>query len=714
MPQDLAGIQAGCGRTDILRGGLGTQTVCDLGGGCYSMQERYRLCLSACNNVLPADIQKTETSAAIFDTACCHFDNTWAGWIVSMAAESAALKKKCDEAKVHTGASSSCLINNDTRPDGVSNCCLKEKDDKATIAQDIGGKQCPWKVYEGSDTCRTDAKFGCCICKSKDDTSDTPTRVRVGTPDEANYNCSRCTTACASAPGLTNGVPDFDVMNVPRGGCGKTAGAEGQAGGAQGNATLNRKARAAEEVNPFCFTSTECAVAAGSVDNFKPGNGCPSKGKEAQGYCRSPEPDQPLQNPIAGVASVRGLRNYIALMFNVSIGFIIVAAAIMFLWGAFKYMVSSISSQISGAQETMIDAVIGLALGLASYVILTNIAPNTLNFKPYDVNMINRISFFNVTFCKSITPADKQKFGNAGTPEDPLNYSQMLSKTGFDKTTAQTMCGNEYFVEGGMADSICNGEACPGGGICVNCGSGVATSCKTRSQHEFKCADCKAGGNVLTAARWQPNNTWYYLFCSVPAAGDVDVEVWEMAKVDIPHDKDKNMSSSGSAQGWVTNVCIKQFTVSPEDIRKHGEECKAKGGKGGMLILNFMEKGVFNATTASESPSDLYSRAGALIMGLGPAIVFSVYNVNSNNVYVFQTKDKCDVNLIDKSLPFNQGFWSGAFTGEAAVLEDGFKKFNKDMPKYYASLINDAWTFDEAAEIVQQGMTKGCGFSYSP
>ena len=628
------------------------------------------------------------------------------------------LKAKCAEAAKHTGASSSCLINNDTRPDSVPDCCLKEKKDDATIAQEVNTKQCPTKLYEGSDACRKDSLFACCICKSKADTSDTPTRVRIGSSDEAGYNCAKCSAACATAPGLTDGVPDFAILPYSAASCGTIAPAPGQTGGAQGNAALNQKARTEEQVNPFCFTSAECATAAGSVENFKPGNGCPSKGKDAQGYCRSPEPDQPLQNPIAGVTSIRGLKNYIALLFNVSIGFIIVAASIMFMWGAFKYMVSTISSQIAGASETMVDAVIGLALGLSSYVILTNIAPNTLNFKSYDINMMNRISFFNVVFCKSIASKDPAKFGNAGTPEAPLDYNFMLSKTGFDKDAAQTMCGNEYFVEGGTTDSICKGEACPGGGICVNCGSGVATSCHTRSQYEFKCADCKAGGNVLTAERWQPNNTWYYLVCSTGNGQTTDVDVWEMAKVEIPH-KDENKTNSGGAQGWVTNVCIKQFTVSPEDVRKHGEDCKAKGGYGGMIILNFMEKGAVNIRSMQEDPMEISKRGLILqystqIGGLPGAFISSIYNANSNNVYVFQTKSQCDQNLIEKTLPFNQGFWSGTFSGEASVVKDGLNKFYKELPKYYVSLIKDSWTFEEAATIVQQGMSKGCGFSYSP
>jgi len=59
------------------------------------------------------------------------------------------------------------------------------------------------------------------------------------------------------------------------------------------------------------------------------------------------------------------------------IGIGIVAAAIMVLFGGFKYLISATGANIQDAKELVKDALIGLALILGCYVILANVNPNT-------------------------------------------------------------------------------------------------------------------------------------------------------------------------------------------------------------------------------------------------------------------------------------------------------------------------------------------------
>lgn len=717
-PTDLVSIKDKCTRLKIATLALPMTIV-----------KRYNVCLSACTALDPSSNPKD------WEDSCCFLTSVVADIAAPLGDEDikakiqelmssvtlkpsvAALEKKCADVRKGTGTGS--CVDRQARPDNLPNCCIKEKQPEATIVVDVNGKACPVTKYEGSPQCEANGTFACCICKNADDGGATPTRVRIGSPTGGDYNCQTCAAACSSAPGLQNGVPDFDLL--PYKAC-VTSGASGGGNSVSATGSGNKKYRAYEAQDMFCFTQAECAEAAGSVENFKPGNGCPNKGKSIRGYCRAPEPDWKLQYPVGGVTNVTGLRNLIGLLFNVGIGLIVVAAAAMFVWGAFKYMVSGISSQISSGKDTMIDAAAGMVLGLGAYAILSNVAPNTLQLKPYDLNMINRSTFYDVVMCKSITPVEQQKFGLAGEPEDPRPFGDMLSKEGFDKTFKQTQCGMEYFIEGSDSQAVCKGESCPSGGICVNCASGMAISCKTRSANEYKCADCKIGGNVLTSERWTPNTSWAYLFCAKPSGNSVEVDAEELAKATIPHDSDENSVASASASGWVTNICMKKFDMSAEEIKMFGKDCTAKGGKSGMVMLLFLDKDltadVSGLQTISEDiksdPWQYMIRSGLVFGPANPLTGF--YDSQADNIYLFQTKSTCEKNLYGKTVPFNQGFFDSVTSFESTVLEDSLKGFHDlpDLRKFYDYLLKDAWTMDEAAAMVENGMAEGCGFSYSP
>lgn len=72
---------------------------------------------------------------------------------------------------------------------------------------------------------------------------------------------------------------------------------------------------------------------------------------------------------------------YVAAIYRYLIGLSVVAAAIMLVYGGFKYIVASSGAKVQDGKEIMTDAVIGLLLVLGAYTILATINPSTLSFQ---------------------------------------------------------------------------------------------------------------------------------------------------------------------------------------------------------------------------------------------------------------------------------------------------------------------------------------------
>ena len=87
------------------------------------------------------------------------------------------------------------------------------------------------------------------------------------------------------------------------------------------------------------------------------------------------------------------------------IGIGIVAAAIMLVWGGFKYLLSSTGAKISDARETIKDALMGMVLVLGAVVILLNVNPDTTKPSVIQVEVTRR----------------------AGTPENAQDASNMVN-----------------------------------------------------------------------------------------------------------------------------------------------------------------------------------------------------------------------------------------------------------------------------------------------
>lgn len=371
--------------------------------------------------------------------------------------------------------------------------CLSEADCAANRGRIDGGKN--------KAGCPEDQPLYCCIMKKNrcNDSSRLPTKIYLCTTDSqctANSGAvfaggpSGCGTAypicCEFKDSPDNKTPMLNLGEPLQGLSGATGGRTSQ---------VSRVARKYQNINAFCFTEVECAKASGA-GAWVQGQGCPSKGNTPQGYCKAPVPEYSLQYPLGGVKTISGLKNFIALIFNYGMSIIIIVAAVLFIYGGFRYLFSAIANDIQTAKTIMMDSAIGLALGLSAYAILANVNFNTINLRSFDVFMINKMSFYDALYCKDVKPAagkTEVKLQDAGTPFAPTELN--ITK-GYPLSLGDTKCGEEYFIEGSDSLSVCSGSGCGGKGICLNCSAGTS-NCRSSSEREHACFDANVGGTIL-------------------------------------------------------------------------------------------------------------------------------------------------------------------------------------------------------------------------
>jgi hypothetical protein len=87
------------------------------------------------------------------------------------------------------------------------------------------------------------------------------------------------------------------------------------------------------------------------------------------------------------------LAQYLAILYKYTIGASIVAAAIMLVYGGFKYILSTTAPSVSGAKETITDAIAGLLLVLAAYLIISTISPTAISLKSFSLLKVDRSDY---------------------------------------------------------------------------------------------------------------------------------------------------------------------------------------------------------------------------------------------------------------------------------------------------------------------------------
>lgn len=500
-----------------------------------------------------------------------------------------------------------------------------------------------------------------------------------------HFTCSQNEDACKADGGASAGS-GF--------GCGsdKPVCCKKQGVAPTGSTVSGRTARKNIPINSFCFTAKECAEAGGT---WRAGEGCSNKGNLPQGRCTAPEPDYELQNPIIGATTIRGLRSFIGLIFTAGISFALIAAAIMFVFGAFKYMVSAVGAQISRAKETMIDALIGMVLALTSYVILANVAPNTLNMNAFKIDMINRLSFYNVVYCKDLKAGPKEQelmYQDAGTIDKPENLD--ITK-GYPVKSEATQCGRQYFIGGSDSQTVCNGMKC-NNGVCLNCASGLSECGGVHSTAVFKCSNTQFGGNVMTNSGVTPEDVYLTAFCRWTESGSSKAKSVDLAKTKM----NNATVNGGSASGKVGGYAFKNLSSSKDEFNELINECKKHGVETYAALI-----AVFS------SDAETWEKAV-------PYFGWSSLAINKmSDVRWVVTKRFCNRNLANKNDAARKYYW-GLDTFDSLIEKNSLDVFMsteqtslKNVREGKVNLGSELWSVDEVKKLMDDpNSIMECGF----
>ena len=186
----------------------------------------------------------------------------------------------------------------------------------------------------------------------------------------------------------------------------------------------------------------------------------------------------PLQT-IPGIDEEQTLASYLKALFNIGIAIAGILSVIMIMYGGVKYMTTEAFSGKSDAKEIITNALIGLLLAFASWIILNTINPNLLNididtsldtslpsenpWQPGHTNLLTAVQEeFGNDFGLSgvaeqilISPTDGDL-----TPENAARLEAICAEQGlshlftcFERTFDGGHCDNRIYRNGGV---ICN------------------------------------------------------------------------------------------------------------------------------------------------------------------------------------------------------------------------------------------------------------------
>jgi hypothetical protein len=335
--------------------------------------------------------------------------------------------------------------------------------------------------YTQCDNKRTD--YSCCICELVT-TDEIGTNKITVMRASSGYTYSSCQQLCKQE----------DTVSAATG-LGTKADIYRQLGaGVLPPDTAGQQGPTASEIQDrlkYCFTASDCASSdyGGSSDAFRPGYNCPA----GQGRCIAPEPVLTLSNPIGNVRTVAGFRGFLATVFNYAVGIAAVAAAIMFVWGGFRYIFGSAFTSVQRAKEIMVDAAIGLVLTLGAMLILRTINPATLNLTRLEVFMINKEQILSENLCEKIKSEKPLLLADAGVRPSFTPLAQVDPKS-FSIKPEDTKCNFEYYVQG-FGDNRCKGNLCEQPGTaCVSCRSGLCGA--SADKNAFGCVTASFTGTV--------------------------------------------------------------------------------------------------------------------------------------------------------------------------------------------------------------------------
>ncbi len=348
---------------------------------------------------------------------------------------------------------------------------------------------------------------GCCLTKVKEPNAEgkgaiTKEECTTGSYSYADCYCNtnnqiqffswnmeygQCQAACSGAGGAIDTSQGVGLL-----GPGSSAATASTASGAA--------ATKEQFVNGLCFTPGECAKQGGTYTGQTPD--C----QLGDGKCIAPEPSIHLSSPILDHATVTGIRDYVQVVLRLMLNVALIATTIMFVYGGFKYIVSSAGIEIGKAKETIINALIGFFLTFAAVTILNTVNPATTSYSRLTVYMINKIQFSRANWCSDFAPKppnDSKAYASAGETAAPIDFSAAK----FIVDPPQTICGKKYYPYG-YGGKTCTGRVCTDPGkACVSCKGG------------YGCVSAAMAGNISWETYHYPQKLILLAVCADASAG---------------------------------------------------------------------------------------------------------------------------------------------------------------------------------------------------
>ncbi len=262
----------------------------------------------------------------------------------------------------------------------------------------------------------------------------------------------------------------------------------------------------AEALQMTCFSQDDCAKQKGVYDATV--GGC----RGGKGLCYAQAPAITLNVPLGSVTVVQGFEDYVVTAYRYLLSVLVVVTTIMFIYGAFRYLVGASIGGVQRGKQIMFDAVVGMLLVLSATTILRTINPALTNLNPLKVYMVNTAQYISSVYCKDLPKglklADAGQTGKTMAREDVDKASNPYTIAS-DAAT----CGRSYYVQGATGNA-CEGSVCAEKGkACVSCIAKQFSECNGVAGSYSVCAKMTFGGNIHYADSRYPDEIWLVLAC---------------------------------------------------------------------------------------------------------------------------------------------------------------------------------------------------------
>lgn len=340
-------------------------------------------------------------------------------------------------------------------------------------------------------------------------------------------------------------------------------------------------ASAGFELDALCFTPSECAQQNGI---FEAHESCRDKGR-----CYAAEPAIDLQVPIGDVTQVQGISRYVLTAYRYGISIVAVAATVMFIYGAFLYLLGSALPSLSQGKRYMLDAILGMVFVFAATMILRTINPATTQLDPLKVYMVNTQQFLAVAQCRDLPGTTRVAL--AGIAPDLVPYETVAAREGaFDTLPKATECGYAYWIDhgqGGVA-ARCEGSLCSDPSeACVSCSDPDMPGCGGVASSKRVCVKTVFAGTIDFVDATYPTGVDVMGVCNFQG-DDTNVAFVEAAMKSLaqvkPDRVGQPLTTATRTEAYQVGRASFTFAIDASDVQEVEEYCADYGGVRGYVL----------------------------------------------------------------------------------------------------------------------------------